>query len=158
MGSPELIESLVAPAVEAAGYRLVRLRLLGAKRKTLQVMAERADGQMDVEDCAKLSRHISEILDAADPITDDYDLEVSSPGLDRMLFTPEQYRLYPAAMLKIRINGNVAGRRNFTGILKDVVTAQEGLMHETTIVVQVGSEDFRIPFRQIERASLVLQD
>lgn len=74
-----------------------------------------------------------------------------------MLFTPEQYRLYPAAMLKIRISGNVAGRRNFTGILKDVVTEHEGSAQETTVVVQVGPEEFRIPFRQIERASLVVQ-
>jgi ribosome maturation factor RimP len=61
-------------------------------------------------------------------------------------------------MLKIRISGNVAGRRNFTGILKDVRTEPEGAAQETTVVVQVGSEEFRIPFRQIERASLVVQD
>jgi len=58
------LETLVMPAVQAAGYRLVRLRLMGGKRKTLQIMAERADGQMDVEDCAKLSRLISEVLEA----------------------------------------------------------------------------------------------
>src|SRR5580765_8051880 len=79
------LETLVLPAVQAAGYRLVRFRLMGGKRKTLQVMAERPDGSMDVEDCASLSRTLSEVLEATDPIGDEYVLEVSSPGIDRPL-------------------------------------------------------------------------
>jgi len=157
-GKAEVIQKLVEPVINALGYQLWGVEYLGQGRHTLLRIFIDKEGGINIEDCAEASRQVSSILDVEDPIKDEYTLEVSSPGLDRMLFTPAQYRLYPAAMLKIRINGNVAGRRNFTGILKDVVTTQEGLMHETTIVVQVGSEDFRIPFRQIERASLVLQD
>jgi len=69
LGAANFLEALVRPAVEAAGYRLVRLRLMGGKRKTLQIMAERRDGHMDVEDCASLSRAVSEVLEAADTIS-----------------------------------------------------------------------------------------
>src|SRR5437016_12555855 len=79
------LEPIIAPAVEAAGYRLVRLRLMGGNRKTLQVMAERADGTMNVEDCARLSRALSAFLENEDPIEGEYVLEVSSPGIDRPL-------------------------------------------------------------------------
>jgi ribosome maturation factor RimP len=151
MGSPELIESLVAPAVEAAGYRLVRLRLLGAKRKTLQVMAERADGQMDVEDCAKLSRHISEILDAADPITDDYDLEVSSPGIDRPLTAPEDYARFAGHMARLELFSAINGRKRLKGVVI-------GLDKEDVLVDVTGSERLRLPFHEIAEAKLVLTD
>ena len=79
------LDALLVPAIEAAGYRLVRMRLIGGKRNTLQVMAERPDGGMDVDDCAVLSRKLSEVLEAADPIAEEYVLEVSSPGIDRPL-------------------------------------------------------------------------
>ncbi|MGZ5934848.1 MAG: ribosome maturation factor RimP, partial [Rhizomicrobium sp.] len=77
------LEPIIEPAVEAAGFRLVRLRLMGGYVKTLQIMAERPDGTMNVEDCAVLSRALSEFLDAENPIEGDYELEVSSPGIDR---------------------------------------------------------------------------
>ena len=75
---------LLDPVAEAAGYEIVRLRMMGGDhRRTLQIMAEDEHGEMIVEDCAKLSRALSEVLDAADPISGDYTLEVSSPGVDR---------------------------------------------------------------------------
>ena len=79
------LEPIISPAVEAAGYRLVRLRLVGGTRRTLQIRAERADGQMTVEDCARLSRELSKFLESEDAIEEDYVLEVSSPGIDRPL-------------------------------------------------------------------------
>lgn len=157
-GKAEVIQRLVEPVINALGYQLWGIEYLGQGRHTLLRIFLDKDSGINIEDCAEASRQISSVLDVEDPIKDEYTLEVSSPGLDRMLFTPEQYRLYPAAMLKIRISGNVAGRRNFTGILKEVVTEIEGSAQETTVVVQVGPEEFRIPFRQIERASLVVQD
>ncbi len=156
MGSPELIESLVAPAVEAAGYRLVRLRLLGAKRKTLQVMAERADGQMDVEDCAKLSRHISEILDAADPITDDYNLEVSSPGIDRPLTAPEDYARFAGHMARLELFSAINGRKRLKGVV--IGLDKEDVLVDVTGREGKGSERLRLPFHEIAEAKLVLTD
>ena len=79
------LEPIIESAVEAAGFKLVRLRLMGGKTKTLQIMAERPDGSMNVEDCAALSRALSDFLDAEDPIEGEYHLEVSSPGIDRPL-------------------------------------------------------------------------
>src|SRR5215475_10429547 len=111
------LEPIIAPAVEAAGYRLVRLRLMGGKRKTLQVMAERHDGQMDVEDCAVLSRTLSELLEAADPIADDYTLEVSSPGIDRPLTIEADFARFSGHEARIEMVHGLEGRRRFKGLL-----------------------------------------
>ncbi len=153
-GKAEVIQKLVEPVVKALGFQLWGIEYLGQGRHTLLRIYIDKEGGINIEDCVEASRQISSLLDVEDPIKDEYTLEVSSPGLDRMLFTPEQYRMYANAMLKIRLSGNVGGRRNFTGVLKDVVTTQE----VTTVVVQVGAEEFSLPFQQIEKASLVAQD
>ena len=153
-GKAEVIQKLVEPVVNALGFQLWGIEYLGQGRHTLLRIYIDKEGGINIEDCAEASRQISSLLDVEDPIKDEYTLEVSSPGLDRMLFTPEQYRMFPNATLKIRLSGNVGGRRNFTGVLKDVVTTQEA----TTVVVQVGTEEFSLPFHQIEKASLVAQD
>ena len=111
------LEPIIAPAVEAAGFRLVRLRLIGGKRKTLQIMAERADGTMDVEDCATLSRALSEFLDADDPIEGDYVLEVSSPGIDRPLTRLTDFARWSGHEAKIELAAPVDGRKRFRGLL-----------------------------------------
>src|ERR1700682_4569278 len=111
------LEPIIAPAVEAAGYRLVRLRLMGGKRKTLQIMAERPDGQMDVEDCAKLSRLISEVLEAADPISDEYVLEVSSPGIDRPLTAESDFARFAGHEARVELTEGLDGRKRFKGLL-----------------------------------------
>ena len=81
MGQAEVIETLIAPTLRGEGYALVRVRLSGARRTTLQVMAERLDGEaMTVDDCANISRVLSALLDVEDPVSGSYDLEVSSPG------------------------------------------------------------------------------
>ena len=154
MGSPEMLEALVGPAVEAAGYRLVRLRLMGGKRKTLQIMAEKPDGTMDVEDCAALSRSLSEVLEAADPIADDYNLEVSSPGIDRPLTAPEDYARFAGHEARLELFAPVDGRKRFKGLLigldgRDVVMDVQGAS---------GAERVRFPFNEIAEAKLVLTD
>jgi ribosome maturation factor RimP len=154
MGGPELLEALVAPAVEAAGYRLVRLRLMGGKRKTLQIMAEKPDGTMDVEDCAGLSRVLSEVLDAADPISDDYTLEVSSPGIDRPLTAPEDFARFAGHEARLELHAPVNGRKRFKGLLI-------GLDARDVIVDTLGpkeTERLRFPFNEIAEAKLVLTD
>ena len=156
MGSPEMLEALVVPAVEAAGFRLVRLRLMGAKTKTLQVMAERPDGKMAAEDCAALSRHLSEILEAADPIEGAYELEVSSPGIDRPLTIREDYARYAGHQARLELLTAVNGRKRFKGMLI-------GLDANDVLVDVTGREDedgerIRIPFNEIADAKLILTD
>ena len=109
--------ALLVPAVNAAGYRLGRLRLMGGKRKTLQILAERPDGQMDVDDCARLSRTLSEVLEAADPIAEEYVLEVSSPGIDRPLTAPEDFRRFAGHDARVELVQGIEGRRRFKGKL-----------------------------------------
>jgi ribosome maturation factor RimP len=149
-----VLEALVAPAVEAAGYRLVRLRVMGGKTKTVQVMAERPDGQMDVDDCAGLSRTLSELLEAADPIADDYVLEVSSPGIDRPLTRAEDFARFAGHDVRIELTQAVDGRRRFKGLLIGL----EGQDVLVDVAAEGGSQRLRLPYSSIGDAKLVLTD
>jgi ribosome maturation factor RimP len=149
-----LLEALVAPAVEAAGYRLVRLRLMGGKRKTLQVMAERPDGRMDVEDCARLSRGLSEVLEAADPISEEYVLEVSSPGIDRPLTATEDYARFAGHEARIELQHPIDGRRRFRGTLLGI----EGNEVVIDVVDEKEAHRMHLPYADILDAKLVLTD
>jgi ribosome maturation factor RimP len=154
LNAPNQLETLISPAVNAAGYRLVRLRLMGGKRKTIQVMAERADGKMDVEDCALLSRSLSEVLEAADPITDEYVLEVSSPGIDRPLVGAEDFSRYAGYEARVELAHGLEGRRRFKGTL--------GGMDGGDVLIEVADESgrrsLRLPFGDITEAKLLLTD
>ncbi len=112
------IADLVLPTVEDMGLRLVRVRLMGGKRPAVQIMAERPDGSMEVEDCAKLSRRLSAILDVEDPISGEYVLEVSSPGIDRPLTRPEDFERWAGWTAKLETEELIDGRRRFTGELR----------------------------------------
>ena len=113
---------LLDPVAEAAGYAIVRLRLMGGEHaRKLQVMAERqVDGDMNVEDCARLSRAISEIMDAADPIAGEYTLEVSSPGVDRPLTRLADFETYQGHEARIELDRLAEGRKRFKGMLAGV--------------------------------------
>ena len=152
MTGENLLDALIAPAVEAAGYRLVRLRLMGSKRKTLQIMAERPDGQMDVEDCATLSRTLSEVLEAADPIAEEYTLEVSSPGIDRPLTIEADFARFAGHEARIEMVHGVEGRRRFKGLIIGI-DAHDVLVDVTS---ERGTERVRLPFSDIADAKLVL--
>jgi len=155
VSGPNLLETLIAPAVQAQGYRLVRLRLMGGKRKTLQILAERPDGQMDVEDCAKLSRAVSEVLEAADPISEEYVLEVSSPGIDRPLTAPEDFARFAGHDARVELMRGVDGRRRFKGLLIGLEGA-DVVMNVTD--ADEGNRQVRFPFDDIAEAKLVLTD
>ncbi|HUO92683.1 MAG TPA: ribosome maturation factor RimP [Rhizomicrobium sp.] len=145
------LEPIIAPKVESAGYRLVRLRLIGGKRKTLQIMAERPDGQMDVEDCAKLSRALSEFLDAEDPIEGDYVLEVSSPGIDRPLTRITDFARWSGHEAKIELTvPDASGRKRFKG----QILGLDG----NDVVIDAGGTRVKFPFSGIADAKLVLTD
>lgn len=154
MGSPESLEALVSPAVEEAGFRLVRFRLMGAGRKTLQIIAERPDGKMEIDDCATLSRHLSKILDEADPIAGSYQLEVSSPGIDRPLIDPEDYARFAGHDVRLELVSPMNGRKRFKGMLIGI--------EKRDVVVDVsgagGVKRLRLPFNEIADANLVLTE
>jgi len=144
------LESILEPVVEAAGFRLVRLRLMGGKNKTLQVMAERADGTMNVEDCAGLSRALSDFLDREDMIEGDYLLEVSSPGIDRPLTRLSDFARWSGHEAKIELAAPVDGRRRLRGLLLG--------LDGSDIVIETQGTRFTLAFRAIAEAKLVLTD
>lgn len=144
---------LLDPVAEAAGYEIVRLRLMGgAERRKLQVMAERPDGEMVVEDCAKLSRKISEVMDAADPIAGEYVLEVSSPGIDRPLTRPKDFETYQGYEVRLELDRLAEGRKRFRGVLAGLDGDQVG------IDLEGEEETAMVPLAWIVDAKLVLTD
>lgn len=145
--------ALMDPAAEAAGYAIVRLRLMGGDHaRRLQVMAERADRTMPIEDCARLARRLSALLDEADPVRGDYVLEVSSPGLDRPLTTLEDFTAYEGFQAKIELDRLAEGRKRFKGVLAGV----EG----ESIAIKLEGEDDTVllPFAWISDARLVIDE
>ncbi|HEY9235331.1 MULTISPECIES: ribosome maturation factor RimP [Phenylobacterium] len=144
---------LLDPVAEAAGYEIVRLRLMGGdSARRLQVMAETPEGEMVVEDCARLSRAISEVMDAADPIAGEYTLEVSSPGVDRPLTRLKDFANYEGHDARIELDRVAEGRKRFRGILAGV----EG----DAVGIDLEGEDSTamIPFSWIVDAKLILTD
>jgi ribosome maturation factor RimP len=143
---------LFDPVAEAAGYAIVRLRLMGGATRRLQIMAERPDGHMEVSDCVTLSRAISEVLDAADPISGEYTLEVSSPGIDRPLTRLQDFEAYEGLEAKIELDRVAEGRRRFRGRLA-------GVEDQNVLIDLEGEADTaHVPFAWIGEAKLVLND
>jgi ribosome maturation factor RimP len=145
---------LLDPVAEATGYAIVRLRLMGgSETRRLQIMAERpSDGDMNVEDCARLSRAISEVMDAADPISGEYTLEVSSPGVDRPLTRLTDFAAYEGYEVKLELDRLAEGRKRFRGVLAGVEGDQIG------IDLEGEAETAMVPFAWIVEAKLVLND
>ena len=108
------IAAIAEPVISDLGFRLVRAVLSGRDGTTVQIMAERPDGTITVEECAVISRRLSPALDAHDPIQGKYMLEVSSPGIDRPLTKPEHYRRFLGSRVRVRTRQPIGGRRNFT--------------------------------------------
>ncbi|MEK7265125.1 MAG: ribosome maturation factor RimP [Pseudomonadota bacterium] len=148
----ERIEKLVGPAISAAGFELVRIRITGKESLTLQIMAERPDHTMSAEDCARLSRALSPILEEADPIAGAYRLEVSSPGIDRPLVRLKDYHDWQGYEAKIEIDRMIEGRKKFKGVLAGV----EG--DNICLDVEGEEETALIPFAFIQSGKLVLTE
>jgi len=145
---------LLDPVAEAAGYEIVRLRLMGGEHaRRLQIMAERpSDGDMNVEDCARLSRAISEVLDAADPINGEYTLEVSSPGVDRPLTRLKDFETFEGYEARVELDRIAEGRKRFKGVLAGV--------EDQSVAIDLDGEEHTalIPFAWVTEAKLVLSD
>lgn len=149
----EKVIAAIEPAAADLGYRLVRVRVAGLRRKRLQIMAERlSDGEMGIEDCEALSRAVSPVLEAEDPISGEYDLEVSSPGIDRPLVTLADFSRFCGHEAKIELIRPVGDRRRFRGVIAAVE-------HED-VVVQLADSPIpaRLAFSAISEARLVLTD
>jgi len=144
---------LLDPVAEAAGYAIVRLRLMGGdKARRLQIMGEREDGAMLVEDCAALARAISQVMDAADPISGEYLLEVSSPGIDRPLTRLKDFADYEGFQARLEIDRLAEGRKRFKGELAGVED------DHVAINLDGESETAMLPFAWIVEAKLVITD
>ena len=148
----QLLE-LLDPVAEAVGYEIVRLRLMGGATRRLQIMAETPDGDMTVEGCTLLSRAFSEVLDAADPITGEYTLEVSSPGIDRPLTRLKDFEANAGFEARVELDRLAEGRKRFRGEIAGVEGDQVGLNVE-------GEADttLYIPFAWIIEAKLLMTD
>lgn len=146
------IARLIEPAVAAAGFELVRVKMTGGRQNVLQVMAERPDKTMSADDCARLSRLLSPLLDEADPIKGAYALEVSSPGIDRPLTRLKDFADWQGYEAKIELNRMVEGRKRFRGALAGV--------EESNVCLDIEGEEQTalIPFDWIASARLVLTD
>jgi ribosome maturation factor RimP len=148
------VERLIAPSVEAMGFVLVQVRFIGGRNHpTLQVMAERRDEvEMTVEDCAELSRAISALLDVEDPVPTSYQLEVSSPGIDRPLVRLEDYERFAGHAARLETERPIDGRKRFKGKLLGVADGRIRLSLDDT------GTDAEIPFAAVSKAKLVLTD
>lgn len=144
------LEPILEPAIRAAGFRLVRLRLMGGKTKTLQIMAERPDGTMNVEDCAVLSHALLEFIEREEPLEGDYELEVSSPGIDRPLTRLTDFARWAGHEAKVELLAPLEGRKRFRGLLLGLEGAD--------VVIETQGDRVSFPFKGIAEAKLVLTD
>jgi len=119
-GPARVIADLAEPVLEELGFRLVRVKVSGRDGGTVQIMAERPTGEMTVEDCATISRRLSPVLDAYDPMPGQYRLEVSSPGIDRPLVRPSDFALWAGHEAKVELKELVDGRKRFRGVIEGV--------------------------------------
>jgi len=150
------IAHIVEPVIVGLGYRLVRVRVSGLNGTTVQIMAERPDGTMTVDDCEALSRDISPALDVEDPIDRAYNLEISSPGIDRPLVRRSDFERWFGHEAKIELARPLDGRRRFRGHLAGV--DGETLRLAIADKAGAGADVAELPLAEIGEASLVVTD
>lgn len=144
---PPGVQSVLEPAIAALGYELVGMEYLRqGGRGLLRIFIDSEQG-ITLDDCGRVSHQASGILDVEDPIREQYVLEVSSPGLDRPLFTAEHFRRFAGSAVKIRLASPVGGQRNFKGVLQGVVDGE--------VVIAADEREVRLPLEKIEKANLV---
>ena len=146
---------LAEPVLVDLGFRLVRVTITGREGSTVQIMAERPDGTISVEDCAVISRNLSPVLDAYDPMSDRYTLEISSPGIDRPLVRPSDFEDWAGYEAKIEVREMISGRKRFRGIIDGF---EAGEVRFETDVEGQGRQVIGLPVALIAEARLVLTD
>ena len=150
------IADIIEPVIVPMGYRLVRVRLLNQNGLTLQVMAERNDGTMTVEDCEALSMAISPVLDVEDPVDKAYHLEMSSPGIDRPMVRKSDFSRWAGHIVKCETSVLIDNRKRFRGKIADVDA--EGFTLERDQIGYGEEPRVNIPFTALAEAKLVLTD
>jgi ribosome maturation factor RimP len=152
VGLAARIGTIAGPVLEGLGYRLVRVRVSGADGCTVQIMAEKADGTMAIEDCETASRALSPVLDVADPVPSAYRLEMSSPGLDRPLVRRSDFERHVGHVVKIEMAVPLGGQKRFRGVIG-------GVSGDSAIVrVENSDQEFTLPMGDMAEARLVLTD
>lgn len=146
------IERIIAPTAESMGYEIVRILQvgIGSGNATLQIMAEKPDGTMDVEDCSRLSQAVSALLDVEDVIEEAYHLEISSPGIDRPLTREKDFDRYKDNEARIELSNPIGTQKKFKGMLTGI---KDGMISMETETGPVS-----LPFSDVSRAKLVLTD
>jgi ribosome maturation factor RimP len=151
------IAHIVEPIANDLGYDLVRVKVSGLNGMTVQIMAERPDGTMMVEDCEILSRNVSPAMDVADPINREYHLEISSPGIDRPLTRTKDFEAWAGHEAKVEMEESVGGRKRFRGVLLGVKDGEAGI-RLLDPAGGAGEGDVWLPIEMIGEARLVLTD
>ncbi len=144
------LAEIIGPVLEDMGYELVRVRLMSGKSTTLQVMADKPDGGIEVDDCAEISTMLSATLDVEDPILDAYTLEVSSPGIDRPLTRLKDFDTFEGYDAKIETAEMIDGRRRFKGVLAGIDGDE--------VLINVDEGTIGLKFEWLSDAKLVLTD
>ena len=145
------IGDILSPTLNLMGYDLVRVQISGSQQKTMQIMVERSDRVgMTVDDCANISREVSAILDVEDPLTGSYNLEVSSPGVDRPLVRPVDFERYAGFDAKIEMADAIDGRKKFRGQLLGI--------EQDLVKIRLDEETHELPVSDIRRAKLLLTE
>ena len=144
------IFNLIAPAVEGMGYEIVRVRLMGGKTKTLQIMAERPDGGIEVDDCAEISNTLNALLDVDDPVDGEYRLEVSSPGIDRPLTRLKDFETWDGYAAKVETQDLIDGRKRFSGTLRGTEDGE--------VLIEIPEGVIGLRFEWLADAKLMLTD
>ncbi|MFN7026974.1 MAG: ribosome maturation factor RimP [Pseudorhizobium sp.] len=150
------VAEIIEPVIGSMDYRLVRVRLMNQNGLTLQVMAERNDGTMTVEDCETVSTAISPVLDVEDPVDKAYHLEVSSPGIDRPMVRKSDFARWQGHIVKCETSIMIDNRKRFRG--KIVETNDEGFTIERDQVAYGEAPSVTIPFTALSEAKLILTD
>ncbi|MBF9059474.1 ribosome maturation factor RimP [Rhodobacterales bacterium HKCCSP123] len=141
---------ILTPVIEGMGFEVVRIRLMGGQTKTLQIMAERPEGGIEVDDCAEISTAVSAVLDVEDPLDDAYTLEVSSPGIDRPLTRLKDFETFEGYEARIETTDMIDGRRRFKGVLAGI----EG----DEILLNIEEGTVGLHYDWLSDAKLVLTD
>jgi ribosome maturation factor RimP len=154
------VSAIAAPVLQQLGYRLVRIRISGEAGCTVQIMAERPDGSMQIEDCEAVSRALSPVLDIADPIERAYRLEISSPGIDRPLVRVSDFERAVGHEAKVEMARPIDGRKRFRGVIESVDAGDHPRANMRVAAAAPGGEDaiVALPIDEMGEARLVLSD
>lgn len=150
------VASIAEPVLEGLGFRVVRVSMMGrSEDRIVQIMAERPDGSITIDDCEQISRALSPVLDVADPVQGTYRLEISSPGIDRPLVRPSDFEDWSGHVAKVELKEPVEGRKRFKGTLEGF---EDGEVRIAADLGELGLQHLGFPVNLVAEAKLVLTD